>query len=389
MVIKLGVYLESTPQGGGTYQYNLSILDSLSSYDSSLYIVTVFYLDRGWEKILHNNFKKVHVSNPLFFRGLGKLYKFLDKSKNGLRRSSMIFNPIVSTINKSDCDLIIFPSQDALSYQVNKKSLSSIHDLMHRYEPEFQEYKNGEYERREKHYSLMCKFSDGILVDSEIGKNHVIESYNLSSSRIFVLPFVPPTYLLNSKMVNVKEKYNLPERYLFYPAQFWEHKNHLNLIESFKILIQKGYDINLVLVGSKKNNFNKVIDKINSYKLSNRVFVLGYVSNDEMFSLYKNALMTTFVSLLGPTNIPVMEALTIGSPLICSNVYAMPDQVGDAGLLVNPKDPEDISNKIELLLNDRMLIADLIVKGKKKVDNYTQIEFTHKLKSIIEKILKT
>ena len=138
-----------------------------------------------------------------------------------------------------------------------------------------------------------------------------------------------------------------------------------------------------------KNNFNKVIDKINSYKLSNRVFVLGYVSNDEMFSLYKNALMTTFVSLLGPTNIPVMEALTIGSPLICSNVYAMPDQVGDAGLLVNPKDPEDISNKIELLLNDRMLIADLIVKGKKKVDNYTQIEFTHKLKSIIEKILKT
>ena len=388
-MIKLGVYLESSPEGGGTYQYNLSILDSLSTFDSSSYIVYVFYLDRSWEKILHNNFKKVHFKNPLFFRALGKLYKFLDKSKDGLRRSSMIFNPIVSTINKSDCDLMIFPSQDALSYLVNKKSLSTIHDLMHRYEPEFQEYKNGEYERREKHYALMCEFSDGILVDSEIGKNHVIESYNLSSSRIFVLPFVPPTYLLNSKMVNVKQKYNLPERYLFYPAQFWEHKNHLNLIESFKILIQKGYDINLVLVGSKKNNFNKVIDKINSYKLSNRVFVLGYVSNDEMFSLYKNALMTTFVSLLGPTNIPVMEALTIGSPLICSNVYAMPDQVGDAGLLVNPKDPEDISNKIELLLNDRMLIADLIVKGKKKVDNYTQIEFTHKLKSIIEKILKT
>ena len=386
---KLGVYLESSPEGGGTYQYNLSILDSLSTFDSSFYIVYVFYLDRSWEKILHNNFKKVHVKNPLFFRALGKLYKFLDKSKNGLRRSSMIFNPVISTINKSDCDLIIFPSQDALSYQVNKKSLSTIHDLMHRYEPEFQEYKNGEYERREKHYALMCEFSDGILVDSEIGKNHVIESYNLSSNKIFVLPFVPPTYLLSSKMVNVKQKYNLPERYLFYPAQFWEHKNHLNLIESFKILIQKGYDINLVLVGSKKNNFNKVIDKINRYKLSNRIFVLGYVNNDEMFSLYKNALMTIFVSLLGPTNIPVMEALTIGSPLICSNVYAMPDQVGDAALLVDPKNPEDISNKIELLLNDKMLIADLITKGKKKVENYTQMEFTHRLENIIEKILNT
>ena len=90
-MIKLGVYLESSPEGGGTYQYNLSILDSLSSFDSSIYIVSVFYLDRSWEKFLHHNFKKVHVNNPLFLRALGKLYKFLDKSKNGLMCSSLIY----------------------------------------------------------------------------------------------------------------------------------------------------------------------------------------------------------------------------------------------------------------------------------------------------------
>lgn len=384
---KLGLYLASEPFGGGTYQYNLSIIHALDSFDQSQYNITIFCHSEKWADIVPKRFEKIIVARPLVLRILGRFYKMIDRSAEGYRRFAWLFNPMIKEINKSDCELIIYPSQDALSYQTNKKSLSTIHDLMHRYESHFEEYQNGEYDRREKHYLMMCKYATGILVDSHIGKKHVVESYATDESKVFVLPFVPPVYLLDGQDVDVKSKYNLPQNYLFYPAQFWEHKNHINLLKALRIVLDRGVDINLVLVGSKKNNYEKVMNLITELGLDNNVFVLGYVSNDDMASLYKNAVATTFVSLIGPTNIPPMEALTLGSPLICSNAYAMPEQVRDAALLVNPKSSEDIAEKIERLVLDIHVQENLKDKGIKIIEEYGQKEFGIKLKDIVDDLI--
>ncbi len=380
---KIGVYLASEPFGGGTYQYNLSIIHALDSFDQSQYKITVFCHSEKWAEIVPKRFEKIIVARPLVLRILGRVYKMIDRSAEGWRRFAWFFNPMIKEINKSDCEIIIYPSQDALSYQTNKKSLSTIHDLMHRYESHFEEYQNGEYDRREKHYSMMCKYATGILVDSNIGKKHVVDSYTTDESKVFVLKFVPPMYLLDAKDVDVKSKYDLPENYLFYPAQFWEHKNHINLLKALRIVLDRGVDINLVLVGSKKNNYEKVMNFITELGLDNHVFVLGYVSNDDMASLYKNAVATTFVSLIGPTNIPPMEALTLDSPLICSSAYGMPEQVGDAALLVNPKSSEDIAEKIEKLVSDKNLQEEMKSKGRQVILNYGQKEFNNILEKII------
>jgi glycosyltransferase involved in cell wall biosynthesis len=383
----IGIYLASEPYGGGTYQYNLSILHALESLDDSQYVITAFYHDIEWEKIIPIKFEKIQANRPIVLRILGRVYKMIDRSAEGWRRFAYIFNPIINKINNSKCDVVIYPSQDAVSYQTKKKSLSTIHDLMHRYESHFEEYQNGEYDRREKHYSMMCKCADGVLVDSEIGRQHVVESYNTDSFKVFVLPFVPPLYLLNAKEVDVKTKYNLPDDYIFYPAQFWEHKNHINLLKAIKILKEKNIEVNLVLVGSKKNNYEEVMKKIDELGLRDNVFVLGYVSNDDMASLYKNALATTFTSLIGPTNIPPMEALTLGCPLICSNAYGMPEQVGDAALLVDPKSPKDIAEKIKKFYFDGVLAKNHIQMGYNKIEEYGQKEFNDRLKLYINQIL--
>lgn len=382
-MINIGIYLATDPFGGGTYQYNLSIIKALDSLDKQKYQITAFCHAEDWKKLVPADFKTIISGRPIFLRVLGRLYKMLDTSAEGYRRFAWLFNPIIRDINKSNCDVVIYPSQDTVSYQTNKKSLSTIHDLMHRYEPHFEEYQNGEYEKREKHYSMMCKYTDGILVDSTIGKQHVIESYDVNEKKVSVLPFVPPTYLLESKDVDVKNKYYLPDDYLFYPAQFWEHKNHINLLEALKILKDRNIQVNLVLVGSKKNNYLKVMQTIDDLGLKNQVYILGYVSNDEMASLYKNATATAFVSLIGPTNIPPMEALTLGSPLICSDAYGMPEQVEDGALLVNPKSPEDIADKIEKLISNKVLQEKLIENGKRITLNYGQNEFNAHLESII------
>ena len=376
----IGVYLSSDQHGGGTYQYNLSIISALRKLDRNEYKLTAFIHCESWNKHLSDNFTAILTKKTLVRKVLKKIYRISKLS----RRFPFFFNPMVYEMNNSDCDIIIFPSQDEESYQSSKKSLSAIHDLMHRYESHFQEYQNGEYDLRERHYSLMSKNSNGILVDSVVGKQHVVDSYNINEEKVFVLPFVPPFYLLESISVDVKGKYGLPSKYFFYPAQFWEHKNHINLLLALKLLKDRNVVCDLVLVGSKKNNYNNVVNKINELGLSENVHILGYVSNDDMAALYISALATTFVSLIGPTNIPPLEAMVIGSPLICSNVYAMPEQVGDAALLVDPRNPLDIAAKMELLAVDYELAIDLVQKGKEKMQEYSQKEFSELLESYIK-----
>jgi glycosyltransferase involved in cell wall biosynthesis len=234
---------------------------------------------------------------------------------------------------------------------------------------------------------MICEYSDGILVDSAIGKTQVIESYNIDCNKVFILPFVPPNYLLESKEVDIYSKFNLPKKFIFYPAQFWEHKNHLRLIEAIEILKNKNIDVNLVLVGSQKNNYKKVVNKISEYALEDRVQILGYVSNDEIYTLYKKAIGMSFVSLIGPTNIPPMEAMLCGCPLICSNVYAMPDQTGDAALLIDPFDANAIANAIELLWFNDNLRLELKNKGLVKAKEYNQSDFNLLFENIINKLV--
>lgn len=386
-MIRVGIYLVCEPYSGGVYQYSLSILSSLESYDKTKYKVTVFIHNEDWIKHLPNNFDIVLTSRTLVSKLFGRLYPLLDRYLGGAKRFAPYFNPLVAEINNSGCDLVIFPSQDALSYQVTKKSLVAIHDLMHRYEPHFEEYQHGEFDRRERHYSLICKYASGILVDSNIGKSHVLESYQPPDSKVHILPFVPPFYLLDAVNVNVKKKYSLPDSYIFYPAQFWEHKNHINLLLAQKRLKDEGLDIHLVLVGSKKNNYTKVLREIGLLGLQDNVSILGYVSNDDMASLYQSAHATVFVSLLGPTNIPPMEALLVGSPLICSNVYGMPDQVNGAALLVDPKSPVDIAEKIKHSFTNCESAIGRVAQGLNVIESYGVIEFAGRLELYISRAL--
>jgi glycosyltransferase involved in cell wall biosynthesis len=183
-------------------------------------------------------------------------------------------------------------------------------------------------------------------------------------------------------------KYRIPKKYFFYPAQFWEHKNHIGLLYAVKILKDQGVLVNLVLVGAKKNNFRKTINKIKELKIEDNISVLGYVSHDDMYSLYKNARALVFVSLIGPTNIPPMEALLLGCPVIVSNVYAMPEQIKGAGLLVDPYNPIDIANNMKRIWVDDVLCEELVKKGLKVVESYGQEDFNKKLEATIMDVYK-
>jgi glycosyltransferase involved in cell wall biosynthesis len=91
--------------------------------------------------------------------------------------------------------------------------------------------------------------------------------------------------------------------------------------------------------------------------------------------------MPTF---LGPTNIPVLEAWSMGTPVIYSNIRGCREQLGNAGLLINPYSPRDIADKIEKIYTHPKLAMELVRKGKIKIKQWTFKDFTRRIKEIID-----
>jgi len=259
---------------------------------------------------------------------------------------------------------------------------------MHRYESAFPEACSAEeFVVRERVCTRMCKYSKVIIVDSGVGKRQVEESYGKGlKAKTAILPFLPPPYIMENldKSENdyVIHKFGLQEKFLFYPAAFWKHKNHHGLVEAIKLLGERGLNVNAVFVGPQKNNYGYVLELINKYKLKERITILGYVDNQDIVSLYKKSVALVMPSFFGPTNIPIIEAMFLGVPVLCANVYAMPEQVGDAGLVFD-NTPEDMAMKIAAVWTDEKLRQLIREKALKRVQEFSLEKHAEKMKRIL------
>ena len=385
--MKIGIILNSAPYFGGTFQYNETILEALNyikNNEEKVDVVAAYddvlwrkYLKRYDFKLLKTNLRinKAYIQNI----NIDELRKVLPDMHIGAK-----------DMLKEKCDIWICPSQDVWSFLLDAPVLSTIHDLMHRYEKDFPEVcDDGEYEYRELLYSNMCKYSKGILVDSKCGKNQVIESYNINSEKINILPFIAPKYIFDcTNVIDVRKKYNIKGKYIFYPAQFWEHKNHINLVKAINIVSKVETDIKLVFSGSTKySGYGKVLNIIRKYNLEKNVIFLGYVSEEEIVNLYKESEMLVMPTFFGPTNIPPLEAMALKCPMALSDVYGMREQSGKAALYFNPNIPDEIAQCILKILKDSDIRNKLIENCEIELEKHSCENFYKKLYTIIKKMI--
>jgi len=233
-----------------------------------------------------------------------------------------------------------------------------------------------------------------IVADSVMTKNDLVRFYKAEKNKVQVIPFCPPFHIFKYKNLErnvidkVINKYNLPEEFIFYPAQFWHHKNHIRLIKAIDLL-RKNSDItvSLVLVGSKREAYDDVMKLIGERRLNNRIRHIGFVSDIELVALYKASKFLVYPSLIGPTNIPPLEAMVLGTPVVCSNLFSMPEQIGNAGLLIDPFNVEDIAKKIYDLWTNETLRRNLAEMGLEKAKNFTLEKFIMQWEDLIDKAL--
>lgn len=376
---------------GGTFQYTLSILNAFISLPDSKYKKTIFVFHDDWKIYCEElkNLDIIYASYNHSFDRLLQLLLFINIPINVLKRIGSMFHPGIRSINLSNSEIVIFPSQEIWSCLINGKFISSILDLMHRYEGIYDSLNKITYYFRENRYKNICNYASGILVDSDLGKLQTIESYgNFVKDKCYILPQLPPPYILNSnKKIDSKliSKFNLPQKYIIYPANFWEHKNHINLIYAVKESTTIIKDIHLVLCGSKKRLYKRIIKLIRRLKLTNNVTFLGYLSDLEIVQLYLHSTALIYPTFFGPTNIPPIEALHLGCPMAVSDVYAHKEQVGDSAIYFNPHDISQIKSAIIRLWNEPKKIRKHSVNGQKSI-LFSTMQFQDKFEQIIEKI---
>ena len=187
--------------------------------------------------------------------------------------------------------------------------------MCHRDEPEFPEVRlNKEFEKRDKSYRNILPRATAILVDSETGKMNTAYRYGINLDRIHVVPFQPTEAIRDkikfndSQKLKIHEKFKI-DRYIFYPAQFWPHKNHVYLLEGLFILEQQyGLRISAIFSGTDKGNKEYLKNYASKLKIEDRVRFAGFVPDNEMIELYRQSIALVIPSYFGPTNLPPLEA---------------------------------------------------------------------------------
>ena len=154
------------------------------------------------------------------------------------------------------------------------------------------------------------------------------------------------------------------------------------MLRAFKKL--KKDNIKLVFSGAKKNGFEEVVKVIKANHLEDQVEILGYVSDDDMLNFYQHTNCVIFASVCGPTNIPPIEAITMGKPLLCSNKYAMPEQCGDAALYFDPLNVDELQELMRQVLEDKEPCTKLKQNAKRRAKFFSVDKLAINLKSAIE-----
>jgi glycosyltransferase involved in cell wall biosynthesis len=284
-------------------------------------------------------------------------------------------------------EFLWFP--DAHGVCTDTPYLATVWDLQHRVQPWFPEVSSGgTWDHREQFHARFLRRAAAIAACNAVGRAEIRDAYGISEERIHLLPLPAPSFAphdLERNPAEVLQKYSLAPGFLFYPAQFWPHKNHANLLKALATL-HREHDLRLhaVFTGSDKGNRGYVETLTKDLGLDAYVHVLGFVPTQDLVALYRQALALCFPSFFGPENLPPLEAFTLGCPVIASRVAGAEHQLQSCALLVDPTRPEDFALAIKRLHLDHDLRAALIRSGQARAAQWTGKDYVERVFAILD-----
>ena len=240
--------------------------------------------------------------------------------------------------------------------------IATVFDLEYLDQPWFPEVSaNGEWEIRQAHYSRYLPKATRVVVPNDSGREQVMRHFGLRASRVLTLPHPTPRLPAPLDTGEVLARHSIEPPFLLYPAQYWAHKNHATLLEALRLLnADGGRRYRLVCVGSDKGRRRQVQSLVARLGLEEDVRLLGFVTGEELAGLYRGAHALVYLSYFGPENLPPLEALVLGCPVVNADIPGAREQLGGTALLVPPADAEACAKAVRRLedADERQRLVD-------------------------------
>ncbi len=266
--------------------------------------------------------------------------------------------------------------------------IATIWDLQHRLQPFFPEVSShGIWDKREAVAGHFLRRAAYCVTGTDAGKRELERFYHIAPPRIKVIPLATPRAMLHAatSQIDLRARFGIDRDYLFYPAQFWPHKNHANLILALKRLKEEhGIELLLALSGSDKSNLSYVRSFAEGQGVASQIRYLGFVSHEELVALYRHARALTFVTYFGPDNLPPLEAMALGCPVVASAVEGAREQYGDAVTYVDPSDPQDIGKAILAVVSDAAVRERLVDAGFSRARRWTAVQYLREMALLLD-----
>ncbi len=256
------------------------------------------------------------------------------------------------------------------------KVVTTIHDAVWLLYPETMAKKTLKRITQDIQYSI--DRADAIVAVSESTKQDLTSLLQIPEDKIVIAsPGVDVERFQHqysvAELEQMKEKYNLPDKYVLYMGTLEPRKNIERLVQAFALVHQQPElrQYKLVLAGKKGWQYDSIFARITQLGLEQDVICTGYVDEADKAAIYQQADLFVFPSLYEGFGMPVLEAMAAGVPVVTSNVSSLPEVAGDAALLADPLDVQALADNIQRLLLDDDLRQSCIAKGYVRCKHFT------------------
>ncbi|HUX77785.1 MAG TPA: glycosyltransferase family 1 protein, partial [Anaerolineae bacterium] len=271
-----------------------------------------------------------------------------------------------------------------------RRSVITVHDLNFLYYPQFLTAESHRYYNQQIEWAV--RRADHILADSHATKSDLVSLLNVPLEKITVVHLAAdPAFrpLPDAEARRVAKQYGLEPGYLLFVGTLEPRKNLPGLLQAYRWLLDAEVTAApLVLIGGKGWLYDEVFERVEVLHLHGRVRFLHDVPDADLPAMYNAASLLATPSFYEGFGLPALEAMACGTPVVVADRASLPEVVGEAGLLVNPDDPDGIAQALARVLTEESLRARMQELGLAQAGCFTWERATRATLAVYHKVLE-
>jgi glycosyltransferase involved in cell wall biosynthesis len=236
---------------------------------------------------------------------------------------------------------------------------------------------------------LYAARATAIVTDSVYARRTILERLRVSPSKVRVIPLaVGDQFRPRPVALRLLERYGITQPYLLSVSNFLPHKNLQRLVQAYAALESSLRDRYQLVLAGHGSGRAALIGRVTELGLKSQILFPGWIDEADMAALYSTCTACVLPSLVEGFGLPALEAMACGVPVTASNRTAIPEVVGEAGLLFDPEDIRDMMNSLARLLTEPDLRAMLVQRGLKRAEQFSGQQTAERLIALLDEVGK-